>query len=249
MGSIRFIVGAALAAVLWHGAALVRAADDAERTQAVLQVLRALRGGGHVLVVTHGAVTDGERDDPTARADDCARQQALSDFGRLAASGLGKLLGRLQVPVDSIVSSDYCRAVEVAQRIADGTRTRHLSKLDALNESAAVPPAVAHARAMALSNLVSARPAARSNLLLVTHRSNVSQAFNVDASAVGDGELWVFKPLPGTSPPGRPNGEHRRAQPEVTSVSHQLVERVRLSELSAAMHSLNARAASASTAP
>jgi phosphohistidine phosphatase SixA len=229
MTCIRSVVCAVLSAVSWHGAWAAPATDDSERTQAVLQTLRALRSGGYVLVVTHGAVADHERDDPSARADDCARQQALSDFGRLAASGLGKLLGRLQVPVGSVMSSHYCRAVEAAQRIANGTHTRRLSKLDALNEAGAAPPAVAQARAMALGNLVSARPTARSNLLLVTHRSNVSQAFSADASAVGDGDLWVFKPLPG--------------------MSHELVEHVRLNELSAALRSLNARAASASAAP
>jgi phosphohistidine phosphatase SixA len=221
------IVEAVLVVVL--GALPAHAAADTERTQAVLATLRALRGGGHVLVVTHGAVMPGEHDDPHARADDCARQQDLSDVGRLAASGLGKLLARLQVPVDSIVSSRLCRAVEAAQRIAAATRTRRLSKLDALNDLAAAPPAVAQARAMALGNLVSARTAARSNLLLVTHRSNVGQAFGVAPSAVGDGELWVFKPLPG--------------------MSHELVERVRLRELSAVLRSLDARAASAAAAP
>jgi hypothetical protein len=119
------------------------------------------------------------------------------------------LLARLQVPVATIVSSRYCRAVESAERIA---------------EAADMPPAVTQSCAMALRGLVSTAPPPRSNTLLVTHRANVSQAF--DTADVGDGELWVFKPLPGSR--------------------HELVERVQLLKLSALMRSLNTRHAAAS---
>jgi len=221
MYMIRFIsLCAAVCAGLSVAATRAQADSHSERTQAVLHTLKALRAGGHVLVVTHGAVEAGERDEPGVRPDDCARQQGLSDIGRLAASGTGKLLARLDVPVGAIVSSRYCRALENAQRIAHVTRTKSTSTLDALNDAHAAPAAVAQARAMALRRLVFAAPRARSNTLLVTHKANLSRTFDIGSTPPTDGELWVFKP---------------------TAKGHERIARIQLVELSAVMRHLNAR--------
>jgi phosphohistidine phosphatase SixA len=223
MGTIRHL-GLCVALCAGLSAAATHAQPDShsERTQAVLHTLKALRAGGHVLVMTHGAVEADERDEPGVRPDDCARQQGLSDLGRLAASGTGTLLARLDVPVGAIVSSRYCRALESAQRIADATRTKNTSTLNALNDAHAAPPAVAQARAMALRRLVSTAPRGRSNTLLLTHKANLSRTFELDGTPPADGELWVFKPA---------------------AQGHERIARIQLVELSAAMRHLNSRSA------
>jgi len=193
-----------------------QAADVSARTLALRDVVQGLRTGGFVLVVTHGA--SDERDDPAARADDCARQGSLSDLGRLAGSGIGKLLARMQVPLNSIVSSRYCRAAETAERIAANAHVKRLSQVDALDDLASAPPAVAQARASTLRHMANAPPPTRSNTMVVTHKANVAHAFGFDATTVGDGELAIFKPSPGGEPV--------------------LVERLQLAEMSALMRLL-----------
>ena len=73
---------------------------------------RALRHGGNVIILRHGAThadqTDAKPFDPA----DTVHQRQLNDQGRLTARAMGDALRSLNVRVSAVQSSQYSRAVE-----------------------------------------------------------------------------------------------------------------------------------------
>src|SRR6202007_1376851 len=82
-------------------------ADAYVRTRMTSEAFASLRQGGHVIVLSHGPAAQDENDAyaPAPPRTDCATQRALTDTGRLMASGIGKLLAREQLRVDAVLSS------------------------------------------------------------------------------------------------------------------------------------------------
>lgn len=76
-----------------------------------------LKKGGHVVLVRHAQTTDGIGDPPGMRLDDCATQRNLSEAGRAQARRLGEEFRQFRIPVDEVLSSEWCRD-ELAARIA-----------------------------------------------------------------------------------------------------------------------------------
>ena len=67
-------------------------AEDAVAPEDTATLWAALRAGGHVALVRHGATAGGAGDPPGFRLDDCATQRNLTDKGR--ADGFITLIGR-----------------------------------------------------------------------------------------------------------------------------------------------------------
>lgn len=74
-----------------------------------------LRGGGQVLFVRHASTTPGVGDPENFRLEDCATQRNLSEEGRSEARRLGELMRRNKVPIETVVSSPWCRCIETAE--------------------------------------------------------------------------------------------------------------------------------------
>lgn len=167
---------AAFAACCGLACAAAAAPPQPPSIEHTAQLMQQLRAGGYVLVVLHGAT---ERQD----------HQALSDTGRLNASGIGKLLASEAVPVGLVYASPVGSSAETAERIAlrvQGGRWR-VHKLKEL----APPP---QARTQVLRSLTATEPAFTTNTLVVTHRANLLAAFGTRFANAGPGELAVFKP-------------------------------------------------------
>lgn len=154
------------------------------------QLMQQLKAGGFVLVVVHGTT---ERNDP----------QALSDTGRLNASGLGRVLAYETVPISTVYASPVRSSTETAERIAEHSadRTVDRAKGDArwrvlrLTDLAPAPKA----RPQALRALASSPPAGIGNTLVVTQRANLVAAFGARFADAGPGEVAVFKPATGAA--------------------------------------------------
>jgi hypothetical protein len=65
-------------------------AEDASAPEDTGALWAALRAGGHVALVRHGATAGGAGDPPGFRLDDCATQRNLTDKGRAEARRLGE---------------------------------------------------------------------------------------------------------------------------------------------------------------
>ena len=147
----------------------------------------ALRGGGYVIYFRH-AETDPVPDDANPVVlSDCSTQRNLSNAGKIQAQEIGQAIARLEIPVGSVLSSPFCRALDTA-RIAFGRPT---SEPALENLETAGNEAEREARIEGLRRLLSTAPDGATNSILVGHGFNISAAAEV---AIAEGEAAIFRP-------------------------------------------------------
>jgi phosphohistidine phosphatase SixA len=160
-------------------------------------VVSSLMSGGHVIVFRHGATDESQKDVYPFRFDDMSAQRQLSEQGREMARQLGAAIKKLGVPVGEIYTSRLNRAVETGKLMTG----KDVSPLDELTDSSAgstsamANPEGKNAKAgRSLRDLVNAAPKAGVNNLVVTHKTNITDAFGKDFSDVREGEALVYRP-------------------------------------------------------
>jgi len=165
----RFAV-AAVAATLW----LLSPTEQSARAQA--DWVNALRQGGYVIVFRHGATHQDQADTDPLNPKNVAQQRQLNDAGRAKAKEIGEAFRKLRIPVGQIQSSEFNRAVETGTLMGLGEVTSTVDLAQALRKLAAtVPPA-------------------GTNIVLITHKPNILDAFGKDWFEVREGEASVFQP-------------------------------------------------------
>jgi broad specificity phosphatase PhoE len=73
-----------------------------------------LREGGYVVLLRHAVTTPGVGDPPDMRLEDCGTQRNLSEEGRAQARRIGESFREFRVPVERVLSSEWCRCIETA---------------------------------------------------------------------------------------------------------------------------------------
>ena len=156
-------------------------------------LVAALRKGGLVIVVRHGATHPDQADtEPldVGRPGNEAKQRQLSDKGRAAAKDWGQAVKRMGIPVGKVYPSQFQRAVETGRLgFGEPTPTADLSE-----GGLVVSPNENNRRTAALRKLVASPPDAGTNTVIVTHKPNILDAFGKDFFEVKEGEASVFKP-------------------------------------------------------
>jgi phosphohistidine phosphatase SixA len=137
-----------------------------ERTWALL------RAGGQVILMRHAQTTPGNGDPPGFRLGDCATQRNLSDRGRADARALGAALRERGIPVQVVLTSRWCRAIETA-RLAFG-RQESWEELDSLYQDGS-----RRERQMAALRARVERFRGPGNLVLVGHGANILAATGI----------------------------------------------------------------------
>ena len=153
--------------------------------------LDGLKQGGYVIVLRHGATHQDQADTDPLNPANVTKQRQLNDDGRAKARALGEALRKLQIPVAQIHSSQFNRAVETATLIGLGTVTQ---TADISEGGLVVTPIENTRRAQAMRKLASTVPPAGANIIMVTHKPNIMDAFGKDWFDVREGEASVFKP-------------------------------------------------------
>ena len=154
-------------------------------------LIPALGAGGHVIVLRHGATRADQVDTNPFDPSDIVHQRQLNDQGRAMAKAMGEALRALKVPVSEIQSSQYNRAVETGTLLGLGKVTA----TDALNDGGTGTMAQGNAgQGAALRKLAAMRPAAGTNVMLITHKTNILGAFGKDWSDVSEGEATILRP-------------------------------------------------------
>jgi broad specificity phosphatase PhoE len=160
------------------------------------ELLAPLGQGGYVLVFRHVATDDGQKDVYPLDFNDMKAQRQLSEQGRAMARQIGAAIKKLGIPVGDVYTSRLNRAVETGKLLFD----KDVKPVDALTDSSAgvasgmANPAGGNAKAgRALRELVDAAPKAATNTVLVTHKTNITDAFGKEASDVQEGEAFVYK--------------------------------------------------------
>jgi hypothetical protein len=76
--------------------------------------LEALRAGGHVILVRHGAMFSNQADTDPLELADVTKQRNLNDQGKELAKAFGKAIRAAGVPVGKVYTSQFNRAYETA---------------------------------------------------------------------------------------------------------------------------------------
>jgi len=156
-----------------------------------MEAVKALRGGGHVIVFRHGATHTDQADTDPLNITNVAKQRQLNDQGRALAREIGDALRKLQIPVGQVVTSQFNRAVETGTLLGFGVVT---STADITEGGLVVSPNENNRRMQAMRKLVATAPPAGTNLVLVSHKPNILDAFGKDWFDLREGEASIFKP-------------------------------------------------------
>jgi len=179
----RFAV-AAVAATFW-----LSATEQSARAQA--EWINAVRQGGYVIVFRHGATHQDQADTDPLNPKNVAQQRQLNEAGRAKAKEIGEAFRKLRIPVGQVQSSVFNRAVETGTLMGLGEVT---SSLDLAEGGLVVTPIENNRRAQALRKLAATVPPAGTNIVVVTHKPNILDAFGKDWFDVREGEASVFQP-------------------------------------------------------
>jgi phosphohistidine phosphatase SixA len=153
--------------------------------------IAALQQGGHVIVLRHGATHADQADTNPLDPKDTTHQRQLNDSGRALAKSMGEALHKLKIPVGKVQTSLFQRAVDSGTLLGFGEVS---TTVDIAEGGLVVSPNENNRRAAALRALAGTTPPAGTNVILVTHKPNILDAFGKDWFDVREGEASIFKP-------------------------------------------------------
>ena len=153
--------------------------------------IAALRGGGHVIVFRHGATHADQADTDPLNLKDTSKQRHLNDPGRALARAIGDSMHTLKIPVGQVRTSLFYRAVETGTLLGFGEVS---SSADISEGGLVVSPNENNRRTQAFRALVATVPPPGTNVVIVTHKPNIMDAFGKDWFDIREGEASIFKP-------------------------------------------------------
>ena len=154
-------------------------------------VVQALRAGGLVIVVRHGATFADQADTDPLNFDNIAAQRNLNDKGKALAKAFGDAIRQAGVPVGTVFTSRYNRAYETA--VIAGFKD--IKKTADITEGGlVVSPNENNRRVDAFRKLLGITPTPGTNTILITHKPNIVDALGKDWFDVKEGEASIFRP-------------------------------------------------------
>ena len=150
------------------------------------RLVEALRDGGYVVFLRHAATSPGKDAEPVA-IEDCATQRKLSDEGRQQATDLGDAFSDLDIPIDRVLASPYCRTLDTATlAFGDG-----VEKEEALLPLPGTGAPGQEEGIEAAKQLVADKPAKGKNTVLVSHVNVIEP---VTGATPEEGGSAIFEP-------------------------------------------------------
>jgi phosphohistidine phosphatase SixA len=159
-------------------------------TQAPEQLVEKLREGGYVLYVRHATTDHAQADTDLSDFSRCEFQRNLSAQGRRESETMAAAFAALEIKVDQVYTSPYCRCVDTASivfgrfEIVDDMRATFFTNQE---ETAYLVDF--------LRSQLSSVPKAGFNTVLVGHTANLRDLTTVWPKP--EGVAHVFKPLGG----------------------------------------------------
>src|SRR6516164_2886538 len=158
-------------------------------------VVQALRAGGLVIVVRHGATFPDQADTDPLNFDHITAQRNLNDRGKALAKAFGDAIRQAGVPVGQVYPSTGNRAYETAVIAAFS----HIEEIADITEvGLVVSPNEHNRRAKALREMLGTAPTPGTNTILITHKPNIIDALGKDWFDVKEGEASIFRPENGS---------------------------------------------------
>src|SRR5215813_9077094 len=166
----------AAAVVAWGLLALMPAAG-AQTAADDATLLRALRAGGHVVLIRHGATFPDQADTDPFNFENIAAQRQLNDKGKALARTFGETLRNAGVPVGKVYTSKYHRAYETATLAGFPDIEK---SADITEGGLIVSPNENGRRAEALRKMLATPPKPGTNTILISHKPNIVDALGRD---------------------------------------------------------------------
>ena len=156
---------------------------------------QALRAGGLVIVVRHGATFADQADTDPLNFENITAQRNLNDKGKTLAKAFGDALRQAGIPVGEVYTSKYNRAYETA--VIAGFND--IEKTADLTEGGlVVSPNENNRRIEAFHRMLGTAPKLGTNTILITHKPNIVDALGKDWFDVKEGEASLFRPENGS---------------------------------------------------
>ena len=89
-----------------------------------LQILDILQKGGNLIFIRH-AYAPGGGDPENFKISDCSTQRNLNDSGRVQSKNIGNFFKKYNIPIDFVISSEWCRCKETALLAFDVFKTKN----------------------------------------------------------------------------------------------------------------------------
>lgn len=150
----------------------------------------AVRGGGYVIIMRHGATHQDQADTDPLNLANVAQQRQLNDAGRAKAKEIGAAMKKLGIPVGQVVSSQYFRAIETARLLGFGEP----QPTPDVSEGGQVVTPIENNRRTAALRKLAATAVPGTNVIVVSHKPNILDAFGKDWFDIREGEISIFKP-------------------------------------------------------
>jgi phosphohistidine phosphatase SixA len=174
---------------------MLAAAGPAQAASDRRDIAQALRAGGIVIVVRHGATYPDQADTDPLNFENVAAQRNLNDKGKALAKAFGDSLRQVGIPVGKVYTSKYNRAYETA--VIAGFK--NIEKTADLTEGGlVVSPNEGNRRIEAFHKMLGTAPMAGTNTILITHKPNIVDALGKDWFDVKEGEVSIFRPEGGS---------------------------------------------------
>src|SRR5437763_2877470 len=167
------------------------AAANGQPAPSQAEWIDAVRQGGHVIVFRHGATYSDQADTDPLNLKNVAQQRQLNDDGRSLAKAIGEAMHKLRIPVGEVQTSMFQRAVDTGTLLGYGEVK---ASADISEGGLVVTPAENNRRTQAFRKLVAASPPAGGNLVIVSHKPNIMDAFGKDWFDLREGEASIFRP-------------------------------------------------------
>lgn len=103
-----------LFAVTCASATLIASGLSAQEGLSPAELVATMRDGGVVIFIRHATTETDYADQVSADPLDCSTQRTLSEMGWHEAVQIGESFRYFDIPVDDVISSQYCRAWQTA---------------------------------------------------------------------------------------------------------------------------------------
>jgi len=153
--------------------------------------MQTLRDGGYASMFRHGATYQDQADTDPLNPNNVLKQRQLNDEGRALAKSIGESLHKLRIPVGQVHTSLFQRAMDTGALMGFGDIK---VSADFTEGGLVVTPIENNRRTAALRKMAGTMPPPGTNVIVITHKPNIVDAFGKDWFDVREGEASVFKP-------------------------------------------------------
>ena len=152
------------------------------------ELISLMQKGGYVIYLRHGATDHAQNDKDLSDLRECSNQRNLSKLGKQQSRSLGESFKLLDIKLDQIYSSPYCRCVDTALYAFNRVQIDEDMRASFATDKADTEFLKKH-----LTQQLKQQPSPGFNRLLVGHTANLREV--TDVWPKPEGVMHIFKPL------------------------------------------------------